>query len=139
MIQRLRYFNSMHDLLIFFQIVMIWSFLPLLLLFPLERVLRLLTPSLRISPRSISAQKIICFTNYWFSRKPIAILNSCLKRSLVLYYMMNRYGHPVKFCLGIKKENFCLTGHSWIESKTGAIAENQSIDQFVVIYTYPTS
>ena len=127
----------MQDILVFLQVIILWSTLPILLFFPLEHVLQLLTPSPRLPSRPVSSSKIILLVNYWFRLTRIIARNSCLKRSLVLYHLLNRNGIPVRICIGIKKENGHLIGHSWIESKDGSIEENRDVDDFVVMYTYP--
>jgi hypothetical protein len=132
--QRLRYFTSVGEVIVFGQMILLWLCLPFLLLFPLERVIRLLTPSPGTSSGSLPPQKIMRLAGYWFSRKPVAAWNSCLKKSLVLYYVLNRHGIPVRFCLGVKKESDRVIGHSWLASAQGIIGDQQ---EFVVMYTYP--
>ena len=137
MFRRLRHFTSLQDVLIFLQVIILWSIVPLLLLFPLERILQLLTPPSRLPSRPVSSSKIILLVNYWFRLTRFIARNSCLKRSLVLYHLFNRHGIPVKICIGIKQENGRFIGHSWVESKDGSIEENRDVDDFVVMYTYP--
>lgn len=139
MFQKLRQFQSWRDVGLFLHILLLWICLPVLLWLPLHRVLRLLTPRRQLTPRNSAAsdsqrQKVIRFANYWFSRKSIAARNTCLKRSLILYYFLNRGGAAVKICLGVKKENGRLTGHSWLE---GAGWTADRLPEFVVIYRYP--
>ena len=142
MFQKLRHFQSLNDLLLFFHIIGLWCCLPCILLFPLERVLRFLTPGKTDSSDPGSAtgrrQKIMLFANYWFSRRYIAKNNTCLKKSLTLYYFLNRDGIPVRFCLGIRNDDGNnLSGHSWIEERTCTDPKNKNCDGFIEIYSYP--
>lgn len=134
--RKLRHFQSLHDVVLFLHILGVWCLLPVILLLPLERAIRLLTPgkkthSLQHLPHLTRQQKIMTFINYWFTRQIIASHNTCLKRSLVLYYFLNRYAIPVRFCLGIRcDKNGELEGHSWIE-------ECETNPGFSVIWAFP--
>jgi len=77
------------------------------------------------------------FTHYWCSRKIIAARNTCLKTSLILYYFMNRYHIPVRICIGVKKEDSELTGHSWIEDRVCIDQKDKNYNEFITIYSYP--
>ena len=141
MIQKLRHFQSLNDVVLFFHIIGLWCCLPCILLFPLERVLRFLTPEKTDSSDPGSStrrrQKIMLFANYWFSRRYVAKYNTCLKRSLVLYYFLTRSGVPIRFCIGVRREESDenLSGHSWIEEHDEQLYDNE----FVRIYVYPPS
>ena len=48
---------------------------------------------------------------------------TCLKRSLVLYHFLRRYGYPVCICFGVAKSDAELTGHSWISLHGRPVSE----------------
>ena len=140
--RRVRHFTSFADVLLCAQMVGLWCGLPLLLCFPLDRVLAWLTPrKFKPLPAALAQRryaKILLFTNYWFSRQPVAARNSCLKSALVWYYLGQRAGLPVRFCLGVRKDQTDLAGHSWIECADPTMhppAAN-SLD-FTLILQYP--
>ena len=140
LLSKFRHFESFADLRCFASTLILWGVLPLLLLFPLKSVLRLLTPRRKITPSALSAArqaKIERFAHYWFSRRYIAAHHSCLKQSLVLYYLFNRAGIPARICFGIRKEDSQLSGHSWIETPSSDRNNPDPHNEFVEIYAYP--
>ena len=138
---KFRYFESAGEVFLLVQIVMLWSILPFLLLLPFKHVLRILTPvrknHLIVPQNSRKRQKIIFFTNYWVTRKVVSAYNTCLKQSLVRYYFLNREGFPTRICLGVRKVNGNLTGHSWIETAEIPARNYESHHDFVKIYSSP--
>lgn len=138
---KFRHFESIRDVRLFFQILLLWSVFPCLLLLPLRTVLRLLTPRCQIFVEEGVAraryQKILRFAHYWFRWKWIAVHNTCLKTSLLLYYFLNGEGIPTRICFGIKKNEESLHGHSWIETPYPNLFPPESNDDFIRIYTYP--
>lgn len=138
---KFRHFESSRDVSLFFQILLLWVAFPCLLLLPLRTVLRLLTPRRQIPAEEAIArhryQKILHYARYWFRWKWIAKHNTCLKTSLLLYYFLNREGMPARICLGIKKRDGDLSGHSWIEVPNLTTFHPGYNDDFIQIYTYP--
>jgi len=141
LLNKFRHFESINDVCCFLQIIILWGALPLLLLFPLKSVLRLLTPRRKtLACKSLNPPgqaKIIGFAQYWFSRKCIAAHHTCLKQSLVLYYVFNRAGIPARICFGIRKDGEHLSGHSWLETPASDRSHPNPHNEFVEIYAYP--
>ncbi|GAK56053.1 hypothetical protein U27_03015 [Candidatus Vecturithrix granuli] len=138
---KFRHFESFRDVCLFFQIPLLWIALPCLLLLRLQTVLRLLTPRRQSLVREAVArdryQKILHFAHYWLRWKWIAVYNTCLKKSLLLYYFLNREGIPAQICFGIKKNEGNLNGHSWIETPSFIPSPPDYNNDFIKIYTYP--
>lgn len=138
---KFRHIESLRDASLFFQIPLLWTAFPCLLLLPLRTVLRLLTPRRRnLTPETIARrrhQKILRFAHYWLRGKWIARRNTCLKTSLLLYYFLNREGIPTRVCFGIKKNEDNLSGHSWIETPSLSPSSPDANNDFIKIYAYP--
>lgn len=139
-INKFRHFDTIHDVSLFFQILLLWIALPCLLLLPLRKMLRLFTPRQRIVAEETVIrrryQKILHYACYWFRWKWIDRHNSCLKKSLLLYYFLNREGIPTRICFGIKKNEENLCGHSWIETPYSYFFPPDDHEDFIRIYTY---
>lgn len=61
---------------------------------------------------------------------------TCLRRSLVLWYLLRKQGIKSKLCVGVRKEKQNFESHAWIEYLGIPINENESISQkFTVITT----
>ncbi len=66
--------------------------------------------------------KIIKFTDYVLSRKYLRCKNTCLRRSLVLYYFLRKFGINVTICFGVRYTEMQpashtqkkLDGHAWL-------------------------
>ena len=136
MLRRLRQFRGLRDVRVFVHLILVWSLIPILLRFPLERVLRMLTPG-RSPSGAVSMARVLLFANFWFNRRFVASGTMCLRRSLVLYTVLNRYSLPVMFYLGIKKpDTEALVGHSWLESADGCVGNGCDLSPFIVMFTH---
>ncbi|OGL41328.1 MAG: hypothetical protein A2043_05115 [Candidatus Schekmanbacteria bacterium GWA2_38_9] len=63
---------------------------------------------------------------------------TCLKRSLVLYYLLNKAGLKVVMNFGVKKNNDRLDGHGWLTLGGKPYLETYDPhDSFTVTYSYP--
>ena len=115
------YIESPRDLLLFSQIFIFLTILPLLLkLFSLKKLMEVLSSDSKEN-RDVDADKILQLTNLILHRDVFIYKNICLKRSLTLYYFLSRMGQRVNIYYGVKKdaelnnEDQVLDGHSWIE------------------------
>lgn len=64
----------------------------------------------------------------------------CMKRSLILFYYMRKWGYPVHIHFGVAKENGTLKGHAWVDLAEHPFAEGTDPRQtFRVTYTYPAA
>jgi hypothetical protein len=61
----------------------------------------------------------------------------CLRRSLALYHVLGRMGHPVSIHIGVRPGEGDLKGHSWVTIDGKAVGERDPIEQFRTIYSYP--
>lgn len=137
MLTRMRRFNSVYEVWVFMRVIVLWALVPVLLRLPLSRVLRLLTPG-RPPLGTVPAEQMLLFGNYWFSRSFTRQRTPCLRRSLVLYAMLNRYSLPVTIRIGVRKlDADLLSGHSWLESAEGVLGKEPDLTQYTVMVMYP--
>ena len=61
---------------------------------------------------------------------------SCLRRSLALYYFLGRSGHPIEIHIGVRKDGSDLNGHSWVTLGGRALRERNPAQIFNTIYSY---
>jgi hypothetical protein len=61
----------------------------------------------------------------------------CLRRSLALYHVLGRMGHPVSLHIGVRPGESDLEGHSWVTIDGRALGEADPMEQFRAIYSYP--
>jgi hypothetical protein len=89
-------------------------------------LLKALTPGNNKSGQNLSVdsliEKIVKYTDYILGYNRLVYKNTCLKRSLVLYHFLRKYGIEVHICLGVKKgeslgeidSEKILQGHAWL-------------------------
>jgi hypothetical protein len=58
-------------------------------------------------------QRLLRFVAVAYEMLPFP--STCLRRSLVLYGLLERRGMPSRFCLGVAKEGQALAAHAWID------------------------
>ncbi|NIS08594.1 MAG: lasso peptide biosynthesis B2 protein [Candidatus Dadabacteria bacterium] len=98
------HFDSFGDVLLFFQIVLFLTILPLLLkIFSLKRLMELLSSESKEEQRLKQAGKVLELTNLILYRDFWIYKNVCLKRSLTLYYFLSKMGQDVNIYYGVKK------------------------------------
>jgi hypothetical protein len=139
------YIESPGDLLLFSQIFIFLTILPLLLnLFSLKKLMEVLSSDSKEN-RDVDADKILQLTNLILHRDVFIYKNICLKRSLTLYYFLSRMGQRVNIYYGVKKDTkpghdvHILDGHSWIELN-GEIfndGDKDAPDIYHITYSYP--
>ena len=57
---------------------------------------------------------------------------SCLRRSLVLWYLLRREGIESNLCFGVRKVADEIIGHAWVEIDGSVINDDQeNVEQFV--------
>ena len=121
-------FNSYEEIWLFMQIFLLVTVLPLLLKFSsFPRIMKLITPGdLKVcetlKPEKL-IERIVLFTDYVLRHNFSVFKGSCLKRSLVLYYLLRKHGIDIQICLGVKydgelsdseAEEKKLDGHAWL-------------------------
>jgi len=139
------YFDTLSDVLLFFQIFLFLTVLPLLLkLFSLKKMMELLSSDLKENSK-IDADKVLKLTNLILHRNIFMYKNICLKRSLTLYYFLSRMGQSVIIYYGVKKgdkldeDASVLDGHSWIKLN-GEIfndGDKNAPETYHITYSYP--
>lgn len=64
----------------------------------------------------MDAEKVIEIVKKISSMRFFIIRDNCLKRSLLLYYLLNKTGcRNTVLYIGVMKENGVLKGHGWVE------------------------
>jgi len=63
---------------------------------------------------------------------------TCLRRSLALYHVLGRMGHPVAIHIGVRKDSGeRFEGHSWVTLEEKTLLETNPLERFRAIFTYP--
>ena len=119
-------FGSIAEVWLFIRILLLLTALPgMIRLLSFGRVLNVLTfrplgTQRHVDPQR-SRERIVKFTDYILSRNFWIYRESCLKRSLVLYYFLREIGMDIHICFGIKyRKNLSkrgskkLDGHAWL-------------------------
>ena len=146
-------FNSFRDVYLFFQILLIITLLPILF-----RLLSLPGLIKKFTPRSVKYQenaslkkttdKIVKFIDFILKRDFGRYKeNTCLKRSLVLYYYLRKHGIDVHICFGVKyddkatntEEKNRLIGHAWLLYNGNILLEKNAAETktYKVTYSFP--
>ena len=111
--------------------------------FSLKRVLSMITPSAKYKPNDaldLSAERIIQLGVLLLKRNRLFLKNTCLKRSLLLYYFLRKNGIEVRIHFGVKKLKGYLAGHSWLTQNGNLIADKERHGKtFTPIVSYPES
>jgi len=142
------YFDTPGDVLLFFQIFLFLTVLPLLLkLLTLKKLMEVLSSESNKNNNNTTteADKILQLTNLILNRNIFVYRNICLKRSLTLYYFLSRMGQKVNIYYGVKKdaelnnEDEVLDGHSWIELNGGIFndGDKDAPKSYHITYSYP--
>ena len=62
----------------------------------------------------------------------------CMKRSLLLFHYLRRWGHDVSIHFGVKKADGELSGHAWVQLDGRVFAEGSDpYATFTTTYAYP--
>lgn len=62
----------------------------------------------------------------------------CMKRSLILFRLLRRWGHDVRVIFGVRKHAGDLKGHAWVEIEGTPFREKDDPrERFHVTYAYP--
>ncbi len=146
-------FTSFEEIWLFIQIFFLVTVLPFLLKFSsISMLMKMLTPRVLKDYENLDLEKpkekIAVFTNYILSRNFWIYRGSCLKRSLVLYYLLRKYGIDIQICLGIKYDEELsdsgvkerkLDGHAWLPYNGDIFPERDSetTKTYKMTYCYP--
>ncbi|MDR4497684.1 MAG: lasso peptide biosynthesis B2 protein [Candidatus Scalindua sp.] len=145
-------FRTFEDIWIFMQILFFIMTLPLVLrFFSLPGLMRAFTPRILKIDNSLDIQefkdKVVRFTDYVLSRKYVKGKNTCLRRSLVLYYFLRKFGINVTICFGVRYSEVQpsshtqkkLEGHAWLLYKGKIFLERnaEATKIYKMTYSFP--
>ena len=145
-------FKSPGDFWLFMRIFALITLLPIMVKCQsIPTLLKKLTPagkkfggSYNIDP---VIEKIVKYTDYILGQNWLIYKKTCLKRSLVLYHFLRKYGIEVHICLGVKKgeslrevdSEKILQGHAWLTYDGNIFLEKNSfgVHNFKTTYCFP--
>lgn len=52
---------------------------------------------------------------------------SCLSRSLLMFWLLKARGEPADFCLGVSKTQTAMRGHAWVELHGQVIGDTAAV------------
>jgi len=115
-------FSSLQDVWIFVQVFFLVTLLPLLMkILSLPRLMEMMTPNHVNNAINEMQDRIVKYADYILSRNFWIYRTTCLKRSLVLYHFLRKYGINVQLCFGVRYNNKLtdseakeLLGHAWL-------------------------
>lgn len=109
----------------------------------LERILSMLTPCEKEQTQNTSRasiKRIVRLSLLLLNRNRFFLKNSCLKRSLLLYYFLRKHGVNVQIHFGIKKHDDRLNGHSWLTQDGNLLADHEQHRRaFTEVLSFPTA
>lgn len=116
-------FSSLEEVELFIKIFLLVTILPFLIkLLSIPKLMKVLTPrDLRVYNNldlEKTKDKVVKFTDYILSRNLWMYRTTCLRRSLVLYHFLRKWGMDVHICFGVRFPDGAsrekLEGHAWL-------------------------
>lgn len=116
-------FSSLEEVELFIKIFLLVTILPFLIkLLSIPKLMKVLTPrDLRVYNNldlEKTKDKVVKFTDYILSRNLWMYRTTCLRRSLVLYHFLRKWGMDVHICFGVRFPDGTsrekLKGHAWL-------------------------
>jgi len=145
-------FDSLEEVGLFLQIFLLITILPVLVkLMTVPQLMKILTPKKSKLNRKCDLDeirdKIEKYTLYILSRDFWIYKNICLKRSLILYHFLRKYGMYVTVCFGVRYKNEQsgivevkkMEGHAWL-LYNGDIFLEKNVEEtktYKMTYCYP--
>ncbi len=132
-------FSFLYFFLLLRIILVMFAIQVMLKLLSLPKLMDILTPRKNIkgTPQE-DIDRIIKIIDNILNQRVFIFYPTCLKRSLVLYYFLNKYGLNVVMNFGVKKNNDKLDGHGWLTLDGKPYLEAYDPhDSFTVTYSYP--
>ncbi len=145
-------FTSFEEIRFFTQIVFLVTALPFLLKFSsISMLMRMLTPRALKNYENLDlerlSERIVVFTDYILRLNFWMYKGTCLKRSLVLYYLLRKLGINVHICFGVrykrelsdKEVERALEGHAWLLYNGDIFMERnpETTKTYKITYCYP--
>lgn len=146
-------FGSFEEIWLFTQIFLLVMVLPLFFKFlSLTELMKLFTPRDLKVYKNIdiekSKDKIVKFTDYILNCNFWKSKNFCLKRAIVLYYLLRNLGINVHICFGVKYNGNSpgksskdeLTGHAWLLYNENIFLERNTevTKTYKMTYSFPS-
>lgn len=111
--------------------------------FSLQRILGMMTPREKAQAQNTShasVKRIVSLGLLLLNRNRLFLKNSCLKRSLLLYYFLRKDGVNVQIYFGIKKLDDRLSGHSWLTQDGNLLADREQHRRaFTEVLSFPAA
>lgn len=145
-------FKSPDDIWLFIRIFGLITLLPIMVrCLSIPTLLKTLTPRGKKFGTNLNVdfqiEKIVKYTDYLLGYNWLVYKKTCLKRSLVLYHFLRKYGIEVHICLGVKKWESLgeadseknLQGHAWLTFNGKIFLEKNSAGAhtFKTTYCFP--
>ena len=146
--------SSLEELLLLIRIFFIVTILPIMLKrLSVSKLMQVFTPRNTISYKKKDMKKykenIVKFTDYILNLTPGMWKGTCLKRSLVLYFLLRKLGMDVRICFGTRYNTRLskqeakkhLEGHAWLIYKGSIFLERNTelTNTYTMTYSYPHS
>ncbi|MCP4294302.1 MAG: lasso peptide biosynthesis B2 protein, partial [Proteobacteria bacterium] len=145
-------FRTFGDLWLFMRIFGLITLLPVMVKYlSIPILLKTLTPGGKKFGQNLDVDfligKIVKYTDYILGYNWLVYKQTCLKRALVLYHFLRKYGIEVQICLGVKKgesirevdSEKIFQGHAWLLYK-GNIFLEKKVDvtkTYRITYSFP--
>ncbi len=146
--------SSLEELLLLIRIFSLVTILPIMLKrLSVSKLMQVFTPRNTINYKKKDMKKykenIVKFTDYILNLTPGMWKGTCLKRSLVLYFLLRKLGMDVRICFGTRynknlsnrEAKMNLEGHAWLIYKGSIFLERNTelTKTYTMTYSYPHS
>jgi hypothetical protein len=123
------------------RIYLFLALLPSMLrMFSIDRLVSRVTPATECRPNdSISLDRLLYLCRRAFDTlQKAGYRRTCLRRSLLLYHFLRCHGVPARINFGVKWEDGCLAGHSWLTLRDELFMEPpDKVAQFTPFFFLP--
>jgi len=100
----------------------------------------------RVTPHSMSKRSddaamedLAYYVDRWLELFPYNRKGNCFPRSLALYWFARRFGYPVRFQCGVRKDASLLDGHAWLTLDDLPFHETgRHWQRYTVTFSYPS-
>ena len=111
--------------------------------------MQLLTPKNKKNHKNLEIQKrrTVRFTDYILNRNFLIWKRTCLKRSLILYYFLRKFGLNIQICVGVRysednkydSSQKDIEGHAWLLLNDEIIFENdiRQTKSYTMTFCFP--
>ena len=144
--------SSLENFLLLIRILFLVAVLPIMLKrLSVSKLMQVFTPRNTISYKKKDMKKykenIVRFTDYIINFTPGMWKGSCLKRSLILYFLLRKSGMDVRICFGTRYNTRLskqdakkhLEGHAWLIHKGTIFMERNTelTKTYIMTYSFP--